>query len=242
MLCCFRPNNILSSLVSMFNERWRKDFETLGIQSTVIDTALATRPKSYVRGTQRLSEDQRLSELTSLTRPILHRSIGSEGTFQLYKASMIVLGETIERNLQTSQHFASDLEEDIFRNPSKARCKGWPKTWQKRYASMTETLQSQAKKLRGVTCSTCKTASPSRIEVCTIHSYHQTHFVFSQSILPLNDFLVCFRLQGDALVVGDPHDGTGTCTCDGFFYTMRWFLLYHEVVSFIQKKNYVQTL
>ena len=30
--------------------------------------------------------------------------------------------------------------------------------------------------------------------------------VFSQLILPLNDFLVCFRLQGDALVVGDPHD------------------------------------
>ena len=79
----------------MFNERWRKDFETLGIQSAVIDIAFATQPKSYVRGTQ----DQRLSELTSLTRPILHCSIGSESTFQLYKASIIVLGETIERIL-----------------------------------------------------------------------------------------------------------------------------------------------
>ena len=80
MLCCFHHNYILSCPVSMFNERWRKDFETLGIQSVVIDTALATQPKSYVEGTQRLSEDQRLSELTSLTRPILHRSIGSEST------------------------------------------------------------------------------------------------------------------------------------------------------------------
>ena len=123
----------------------------------------------------------------------------------------------------------SDLEEDIVRNPSKARCKGRPKTGQKRYASMIETLQSQAKKPRGVTCSTCgqqghkartcKTAFPSGIEVCTIHSYHGTHFVFSQLLLPLNDFLVCCRLQGDALVIGDPDDGTGTCTCGGFFYT-----------------------
>ena len=170
MLCCFHHNNILSCHVSMFNEHWRKDFETLGIQSVVIDTALATRPKSYVGGTQRLSEDQRLSKLTSLTRPILHRSIGSESTFQLYKASMIVLGQTVERNLQTSQHFASDLEEDIVRNPSKARCKGRSKTGQKRYASMTETLHSKAKKPRGVTCSTyvqqghnartCKIAPP----------------------------------------------------------------------------------
>ena len=118
----------------------------MGIQSVVIDTTLATRPKSYVEGTQRLSEDQRLSELTSLTMPILQRSIGSKSTFQLYKNSMIVLGETIERNLQASQHFMSDLEEDIVRNPSKARCKGRPKTRQKRYASMVETLQSKMKK------------------------------------------------------------------------------------------------
>ena len=127
---------------------------------------------------------------------------------------MIVLGETIERNLHTSQHFASDLEEDIVRNPSKACGKGRPKTGQKRYASMVETFQSKTNKQRGVTCSTCgqqghnartcKTASPLAIEVCTIHSYHGTHFVFSQLILPLNEFLVCFRWQGDALVVGDP--------------------------------------
>ena len=57
MLCCFHHNNILSCPISMFNERWRKDFETLGIHSVVIDTALATQPKSYVGGTQRLSED-----------------------------------------------------------------------------------------------------------------------------------------------------------------------------------------
>ncbi|XP_078430746.1 protein FAR1-RELATED SEQUENCE 5-like [Wolffia australiana] len=149
MLCCFRHNNIFSCPVSMFNRRWRKVCKTVDIQSVFIDTALATRPSS--EGT---TEDQRLSELTALTKPILQRSIGTESTFQLYKASLIVLGETIERHLQTSHRALSDLEEDIVWNPLTARCKGRPKVGNKRYISMAQQLQSK-KKQRGVECSSC---------------------------------------------------------------------------------------
>ncbi|XP_078442232.1 protein FAR1-RELATED SEQUENCE 11-like [Wolffia australiana] len=155
MLCCFCHNNILSCPVSMFNRRWKKVCETVDIQSIFIDTALATRPNSEFRATQGMTEDQRLSELTALTKPILHRSIGSESTFQFYKASLIVLGETIEINLQTLHRALSDLEEEIVRNPLTARCKGRPKIGNKRYISMAEQLQSK-KKQRGVTCSSCR--------------------------------------------------------------------------------------
>ncbi|XP_078446338.1 protein FAR1-RELATED SEQUENCE 11-like [Wolffia australiana] len=154
MLCCFLHNNILSCPVSMFNHRWKSVCEIVDVQSAFIDTALATRPSTEVRGTQGMSEDQRLSELTALTKPVLHRSIGTESTFQLYKASMIVLGETIENNLHMSHSASFDLEEDIVRNPLRAQCKGRPKIGNKRYISMAEQLQSKTKQ-RGITCSSC---------------------------------------------------------------------------------------
>ncbi|XP_078430673.1 protein FAR1-RELATED SEQUENCE 5-like [Wolffia australiana] len=136
MLCCFRHNNISSCPMSMFNRRWKKVCETVDNQSVFIDTALATRPNS-----EGMSEDQRLSELTALTKPVLRRAIGTESTFHLYKASMTVLGETIERHIQTSHRALSDLEEDFVRNPLTARCKGRPKVGNKRYKSMAQQMR-----------------------------------------------------------------------------------------------------
>ena len=99
-------------------------------------------------------EERRHSEIMAMLKPIVQHSIGSESTFQFFKASLTFMGQTIEKNLDASRPTPSDLEEDIIRNPLQARCKGRPKTGNKRYKSLAEQMRSK-KMHRGVTCSSC---------------------------------------------------------------------------------------
>ena len=143
MLCCFRLNNILSCPTSMLNPCWKKDCEIVDIQSGYIDTTLAPQPRYEEGTTQRMIEEQRHSEIMAMLKPIVQHSIGFESTFQFFKVSLTFMGQTIEKNLDASRPTRSDLEEDIIRNPLQARCKGRPKTGNKRYKSIAEQMQSK---------------------------------------------------------------------------------------------------
>jgi len=91
------------------------------------------------------SEDERISELASISKQVILRSVGDADLYKMIRAAYLSHLETVNasQNLRQTSHNEKELE---IRNPLKARTKGRPKTGGKRYISIAERQQSKRKK------------------------------------------------------------------------------------------------
>ncbi|KMS65033.1 hypothetical protein BVRB_040120 [Beta vulgaris subsp. vulgaris] len=129
----------------MFNSRWKKDFLADSATGIAVDIALSIGAGANLNAISEINvrniADQRLSELLTIAKDIVVRSVSSETIFNMVKASMINISEVVAKTLDLNQ---SQPDEDLvcIRNPNRVQTKGRPKTGSKRYKS---TIEKRAK-------------------------------------------------------------------------------------------------
>jgi hypothetical protein len=145
VLCTMRHCNQLLCPIELFNPRWRRDFQDVSRPSVIADIAFASGlPQSNDRNSVS-SEEQRISELSAITKSLILSSVSEKTTYDMVVSAIKSLQDTVARckNLRQTHPDEDDIP---VRNPIQARTKGRPKTGRKRYVSQAELQRSKRKK------------------------------------------------------------------------------------------------
>ena len=150
LLCTMRQSNYLHCPTELFNPRWQKNYCSGIRPATVADVTFGSTVQRLNVSVTRTSdiphsEDERISELASISKQVILRSVGDADLYKMIRAAYLSHLETVNasQNLRQTSHNEKELE---IRNPLKARTKGRPKTGGKRYISIAERQQSKRKK------------------------------------------------------------------------------------------------
>jgi len=134
--------------IELFNKRWRRDYIGESRQSVSIDLAFGPDIAQTNRPTQdgivRSKEDERIGELSAMSKALILRCASSESKFSMLRSMLMAASEAVAKALDLSQTCHED--DLLVRNPLKVRTKGRPKTGNRRYSSQAEKQRSKRKR------------------------------------------------------------------------------------------------
>lgn len=146
IVCTFRHCNLMALPLEMFNPRWKRDYVSDSHCSVTVGLAFGSSIFAPVPDTgSSPSEDQRIHELSSISKSLILQSVSEESTFNMIRSTLLSLSETVLNSRSLRQRRPEDDDMPI-RNPLKVRTKGRPKTGTKRYVSLAEKQQSKRKR------------------------------------------------------------------------------------------------
>jgi len=147
ILCAFRHINQMSCPIELFSKRWTRDYIGQSRQGISVDLAFGpgiAQPSRSQGGGTMSTEDERIGELSAMSKSLILRCASSEIQFNMLKSMLMAAGEAVDKSLNVSQ---SRQEDDLpIRNPLKVRSKGRPKTGNKRYTSQADKQRSKRKR------------------------------------------------------------------------------------------------
>ena len=150
ILCALRRLNKLDCPVAWFNPRWMSGFSLHSQCHIKINSGLHLETRRNENNSQ--TEDERLSELTALSKDLILRSVSDDQIYEMVWSSLKSIYSTVSK----SQHLVQSSQEinlPTIHNPIKVRTKGRPKTGTKRCQSIAD--QQRMKKRTQVTCGNC---------------------------------------------------------------------------------------
>jgi hypothetical protein len=150
ILCVLRRLNKIDCPLEWFNPRWKSGFSLHSPSIIKINAGLSWETQTTVYNS--LTEDDRLSELTALSKDLILRSVSDDQIYEMVKSSLKSISLTVSK----SQHLVQSSQETnipTIRNPIKVRTKGRLKTGTKRFHSVAD--QQRTWKRAQVTCGSC---------------------------------------------------------------------------------------
>jgi hypothetical protein len=141
--CAFRHCNLMALPLEMINPRWKREFISTSQRSVAVDLVFGPSIASTSNIGFASSEEQRIAELSSISKSLILRSVSEESTYNMVHSTLQSLSDTVLKSQRLTQNEGDDIP---IRNPSKVRTKGRPKTGAKRYVSQADKQRSKRKR------------------------------------------------------------------------------------------------
>ena len=145
LLCVFQHLSHRSCPIGLIHSFWRIDTVQGGVSSAQVMAAFrSVQLGSEARSHSSETEESRFSDLTSLCKAIIMRSVANRSFFDMVRSTLSALFGTINKSFEIIQN--DDDDALIIRNPIKVKTKGKPKIGCRRNKSQAEKQRNHFKK------------------------------------------------------------------------------------------------